>query len=138
MASLNECSFIGNLGKDPEIKVMQSGKKKATFSIACSDTWKDETTGEKKEHTEWIPCSCFEPLANVVEQYIKKGSKVFVRGQYKTRSWDDPSTGAKRYATDINVDKLIMLDSRPAGQAGHTQGQAEYNAPSTASDDCPF
>lgn len=112
---LNRCEFIGNLGADPEIRVMQSGSKIATFRIACTEKWKDQS-GEKKEKTEWIPVVIFaEGLAGVAEQYLKKGSRCYVAGQFCTRKWQDQS-GQDRYSTEVVLrpydGKLILLDRR--------------------------
>jgi len=154
MASLNHCSFIGNLGKDPEVRAMQNGKKVASFSIACSETWKDKATGEKKERTEWIPCTAFDPLAGVIERYVKKGSKIHVSGPFQTRSWDDPQGGGKKYKSEIMVKDLIMLDAKREGsqgggyQAGASAAQSAGSAPESGfgddygadagGDDLPF
>lgn len=148
MASLNECNFIGNLGRDPEIKTLQSGAKVANFSIACSEQWKDKNTGEKKEQTEWINIVVWqEGLVRVIEQYVKKGSKVYVSGQMKTRKWQDQS-GADRYSTEIVLQgfggKLILLDGRNnsgGGQAEPQQQQSRQQSNSAATyeaDDIPF
>lgn len=110
---LNRCEFIGNLGRDPEIRTTQSGDKVANLRIAVSEKWKDRDTGERKERTEWIPVTIWGPLAKVAEQYLHKGSKVFVSGKFQTRKWQDQS-GADRYSTEIVLQgpqsQLTMLD----------------------------
>jgi single-strand DNA-binding protein len=99
--SLNEVRLIGHLGKDPEIRRTQDGRPIANFSIATSRQWKDKTTGERKEHTEWHRIVVFsEGLAKVVEQYLKKGMQVYVSGELQTRKWTDQA-GADRYVTEI-------------------------------------
>jgi single-strand DNA-binding protein len=114
---LNKVTIIGNLGKDPEIRTMQSGDKVANFSVATSERWKDKTTGERKEKTEWHRVVVFnQGLVKVIEGYVKKGSKVYLEGQLETRSWDDSKTGEKKYSTEIALrpfkGELVMLDTR--------------------------
>lgn len=148
MASLNSCSFIGNLGKDPEIRTVQSGEKVANFSIACSEQWKDKTTGEKKEATEWVNVVVWGALAGVVEAYLRKGSKVFINGKMKTRKWTDKE-GKDRWSTEIVLQgfdsKLIMLDGTKQGDGGQSaHGEAKQNGyqpqgrASADLDDIPF
>jgi len=119
MSSLNKVQIIGNLGKDPEIRHSQSGDKIASFSIACGETWKDKQTGEKKEKTEWINCSCFGKLAEIIEKYVFKGSKVYLEGKYKTRTWD--KDGTTQYTTYVDVKNMIMLDGKPEQSANNAQ-----------------
>lgn len=108
---LNKVQLIGRLGNDPEIKTLPNGEKLATFSLATSETWKDKNTGEKKENTEWHNISIFGALANVVEQYIRKGKQVYVEGKIKyTKSTD--KDGIERYYTNIQVNNLLMLGSK--------------------------
>lgn len=111
--SINKVILVGNLGKDPEIKHSQDGNKIVTFNIATSETWKDKS-GEKKDRTEWHRVVIFSPgLADVAEKYLKKGSKVYVEGQLRTRKWQDAS-GADKYSTEIVLSGfnayMIMLD----------------------------
>lgn len=115
MASVNKWIGVGNLGKDPEVRYTQSGDAIANFSIACSESWKDKATGEKKEQTEWVRCSCFGKLAEICGQWLKKGSQVYIEGALKTRKWTDKE-GVERYTTDIRVDEMKMLGSKPEGQ----------------------
>jgi len=120
--SLNKVMLIGNLGADPEIRSFQNGGKVANLRIATSETWKDKTTGEKKERTEWHTVAIFsEGLVGVVERYLKKGSKVFVEGKLQTRKWQDQS-GADRYSTEIVIQglggTLTMLDGAQGGGGG--------------------
>ena len=100
--SLNKVLLIGRLGADPDIKQMVNGKSVARLSIATSNTWKDKNTGEKKEKTEWHRVVIFnEGLVNVVQQYVKKGSQVYIEGQLSTRKWTDEKSGQDKYSTEI-------------------------------------
>jgi len=100
--SLNKVLLIGRLGADPEIKQMVNGKSVARLSIATSDTWKDKSTGEKKEKTEWHRIVIFnEGLVNVVQQYVKKGAQVYIEGQLTTRKWKDEKAGVDKYSTEV-------------------------------------
>jgi len=115
--SLNKVLLIGRLGADPEIKQMVNGKNVARLSIATSQSWKDKSSGEKKEKTEWHRVVIFnEGLVNVVQQYVKKGANVYVEGQLSTRKWKDESSGQDKYSTEIVLQgynsSLTMLDSR--------------------------
>ncbi|MEM7679769.1 MAG: single-stranded DNA-binding protein [Pseudomonadota bacterium] len=116
--SLNKVTLIGNLGADPEVRSMQSGDEVVNLSIATSETWKDKQSGERKEKTEWHRVVIFSPgLVNVVKNYVKKGSKVYLEGQLQTRSWEQ--NGEKKYTTEIVLRgydaKLVMLDGRSGG-----------------------
>ncbi|RGP41290.1 Single-stranded DNA-binding protein [Altererythrobacter insulae] len=120
--SLNKVMLIGNLGADPEIRSFQNGGKVANLRIATSETWKDRNTGERQERTEWHTVAIFsEGLVNVVENYLKKGSKVFVEGQLQTRKWQDQQ-GNDRYSTEVVLrgynGTLTMLDGRGEGGGG--------------------
>ena len=100
--SLNKVLLIGRLGADPEIKQMVNGKSVARLSLATSNTWKDKNTGEKKEKTEWHRVVIFnEGLVNVVQQYVKKGTQVYIEGQLTTRKWKDEKSGLDRYSTEV-------------------------------------
>jgi single-strand DNA-binding protein len=114
-ASLNRVQLIGNLGNDPEVRTMQNGGQVVTLSIATSESWKDDTSGERRERTEWHRVVVFNGLAKIAEQYLHKGSKVFVEGQLRTRKWQDQS-GADRYSTEIHLSTfhgtLILLDKK--------------------------
>jgi len=101
--SVNKVILLGNLGADPDVRTMQNGKKVCTFSLATSDSWKDKDTGEKKEKTEWHRVVVFnEGLAGVVENYIKKGTKLYIEGSLQTRKWTDDS-GTEKYTTEIVI-----------------------------------
>jgi single-strand DNA-binding protein len=116
---LNRCEFIGHLGADPETRRMQSGKPVVNMRLAVSETWRDRETGERKEKTEWITITVFsEGLCKVAENYLRKGSKIYVSGSWQTRKWQDQS-GADRYSTELVMQgfdaKLVMLDGKPEG-----------------------
>jgi single-strand DNA-binding protein len=120
--SVNKVILVGNLGADPEVKSFQNGGKICNLRIATSEDWKDRTTGEKKERTEWhqVVLST-DGLVGVAERFLRKGSKVYIEGQLQTRKWQDAS-GNDRYTTEIRVGgfdgKLVMLDGAKGGQAG--------------------
>jgi single-strand DNA-binding protein len=120
--SVNKVILVGNLGKDPESRTFQNGGKVVSFSVATSENWKDKQSGERKEKTEWHNVSIFsEGLARVAEQYLKKGSKVYLEGQLETRKWQDQS-GNDRYSTDVVLrnfnSAMVLLDSREGGGGG--------------------
>ena len=111
MASVNKVILVGNLGRDPEIKVFPSGDQVANVTIACTDKWKDKQTGEAKEHTEGVRLVFNGRLAEIAGQYLRKGSQVYVEGSIRTRKWQDQS-GQDRYATEVRVDQMQMLGGR--------------------------
>jgi single-strand DNA-binding protein len=122
MAGVNKVILVGNLGKDPEVRRLPSGDAVVNFSLATSENWRDKQTGERREKTEWHNVVIFnENLAKVAEQYLKKGSKVYVEGQLQTRQWEDQQ-GQKRYTTEVVLQRfrgeLQMLDSRGGGGGG--------------------
>ncbi|MEX0311267.1 MAG: single-stranded DNA-binding protein [Tateyamaria sp.] len=124
--SVNKVILIGNLGRDPEVRTFQNGGKVCNLRIATSETWKDRNTGERKERTEWHSVAIFsEPLARVAEQYLRKGSKVYIEGQLETRKWQDQS-GQDRYSTEVVLrpyrSELTMLDGRDGGGGGSFGG----------------
>ena len=108
---LNKVLIIGNLGADPEIKYTQAGSPVANLSVATSERWKDKNTGEQKEQVEWHRVVIFGRLAEIAEQYLKKGSKIFVEGKLQTRDWED-SEGKRRYTTEVVAREMTMLDSK--------------------------
>jgi single-strand DNA-binding protein len=129
--SLNKVMLIGNLGKDPEVRKMQSGDSVVNFTLATSETWRDKNSGERKEKTEWHNIVVFnEGIAKVAEQYLKKGMKVYVEGALQTRSWEDQS-GVKKYTTEIVLQKyrgeLQMLDSRNEGSSRGSGGEYDQS-----------
>jgi single-strand DNA-binding protein len=128
--SLNKVMLIGNLGADPEIRSFQNGGKVANLRIATSETWKDRSTGERQERTEWHTVAIFsEGLINVVENYLKKGSKVYVEGQLQTRKWQDQQ-GNDRYSTEVVLrgynGTLTMLDGAGGGGGGNRSSGGGY------------
>lgn len=136
---LNKCCFIGNLGKDPEIRSLADGRKMASLSLGVSERWKDKSTGEQKSKTEWIKIAIFnEGLAGVAEKYLHKGSKIYIEGQMQTRKYTDKD-GAEKYSTEIVLQgfdsKLIMLDrggeTSTDGKAG---GESAANEPKPMGD----
>ncbi|MEH6662881.1 MAG: single-stranded DNA-binding protein [Parasphingorhabdus sp.] len=127
---INKVIIVGNLGKDPEVRTFANGGKVCNFSVATSESWKDKSTGERKEKTEWHNISIYnEGLAGVAEKYLRKGSKVYLEGKLQTRKWQDQS-GNDRYSTDVVLQgfdaKMEMLDSRQGG-GGQGGGQGGSN-----------
>lgn len=120
--SVNKVILIGNLGRDPEVRSFQNGGKVCNLRIATSETWKDRNTGERREKTEWHSVAIFqEGLVRIAEQYLKKGSKVYIEGQLQTRKWQDQS-GQDKYSTEVVLQgfggTLTMLDGRDGGGSG--------------------
>ena len=153
--SVNKVILVGNLGRDPEVRSMQSGDKVCNLSLATSENWRDKNTGERREKTEWHRVVIFDPrLVDVAEKYLRKGSKVYVEGQLQTRKWTDQS-GQEKYSTEVVLQRfrgeLTMLDSRggDGGGGGYSDNQGgssqgDYDAPSSGGgggdldDDIPF
>ncbi len=128
--SVNKVILVGNVGKDPEIRSFQNGGRVASFSVATSESWKDKATGEKKEKTEWHRISILnDNLINVVENYVKKGSKLYIEGQLETRKWTDQA-GAEKYSTEVVLrpyrGELTLLDSK--GSGGSSMGGGDYGS----------
>ncbi|MFQ5622198.1 MAG: single-stranded DNA-binding protein [Paracoccaceae bacterium] len=126
--SVNKVILIGNLGRDPEVRSFPNGGKVCNLRIATSETWRDKQTGERRERTEWHSVAIFsEPLVRVAEQYLRKGSKVYIEGQLETRKWQDQS-GNDRYSTEVVLrpyrSELTMLDSRSEGGGAPAGGDA--------------
>ena len=126
--SVNKVILIGNLGRDPEVRTFQNGGKVCNLRIATSETWKDRNTGERKERTEWHSVAIFqEGLVRIAEQYLRKGSKVYIEGQLQTRKWQDQS-GQDRYSTEVVLQgfggNLTMLDGRDGGGGGGGGGSS--------------
>ncbi len=124
--SVNKVIIIGNLGRDPEVRTFQNGGKVCNLRIATSETWKDRTSGERKERTEWHTVAIFnEGLVRIAEQYLKKGSKVYIEGQLETRKWQDQS-GQDRYSTEVVLrpyrSELTMLDGKGESGGGPSYG----------------
>jgi len=131
--SVNKVILVGNLGADPEIRYTQAGKKIANLRLATSESWKDRQTGERREKTEWHRVVIFsEGLANIAEQYLKKGSKVYVEGQIQTRKWQG-NDGQDRYTTEVVLQGfnsvLTMLDGRSGGGGGFDSGPSDGGDP---------
>jgi len=138
MSSVNKAIIIGNVGKDPEIRSTQNGRQIASLSIATSETWKDKATGERKDRTEWHRVSVFnDALVNVISNYVKKGSKLYIEGAIQTRKWTDKD-GVEKYSTDIVLQnyngKLVLLDSRKHND----QEDAQQSTPQDLDDEIPF
>ena len=136
--SVNKVILVGNLGRDPEVRTFQNGGKVCNLRIATSENWKDRNTGERREKTEWHSVAIFsEPLARVAEQYLRKGSKVYIEGQLETRKWQDQN-GQDRYSTEVVLrpyrSELTMLDGRgdnQGGGGGYGGGQGGYGGGSS-------
>ena len=136
MPSVNKVILIGHLGQNPDSKTTNTGGKIVSFSVATTESWKDKSTGEKKDRTEWHRVVIFnENLASVAERYLKKGSKVYLEGQLQTRKWTDNS-GQEKYTTEVVLQKfggsLLCLDGRPSGEEGHVSQQAVHSVVSDA------
>ena len=106
---VNKVILIGNLGKHPEITILPNGDPVANFTIATSETWKDKKSGQQKEHTEWHRVTAYKRLAEIVGEYLSKGSKVYIEGRLQTRKWQDTS-GVERYTTEVVANEMSMLD----------------------------
>ena len=134
--SVNKVILLGNVGKDPEIKATTSGVAVATFSIATSERFKDKT-GNWQDRTEWHNLVAYQRTAEIVRDYVKKGTKLYVEGRLQTSSWDDKTTGQKKYKTEIIVNDLSLLSGRgEGGEAGSSgSGGASYSKSNTASFD---
>jgi len=127
---VNKVILVGNVGNDPEVRYMPNGNAVANVSLATSDTWKDKNTGEQQERTEWHRLVFFNRLAEIVEQYVKKGGKLYVEGRLQTRSWEQD--GVKRYTTEIVVGEMQMLDSRGSQSGDQDFGQQPQRQPAAA------
>ena len=148
---VNKVILIGNLGQDPEVKYMPNGNAVANVTIATSESWKDKNTGEQVDKTEWHRVVFFRRLAEIVGEYLKKGSKIYIEGKLQTRKWQDKN-GKDNWTTEIIANEMQMLDSRGGGSSDFNQGQgqgqgssAPQSAPAQAApanndfdDDIPF
>ena len=153
--SLNKVSLLGNLGADPEVRTMNNGRQMCTMRLATSDRWRDKSSGEQRERTEWHRIVIFsEGLTRIAEQYLRKGSKIYIEGQLQTRKWQDQASGQDRWTTEVVLQgfnsSLIMLDSRDGGggrgggggggreRGGSKDNMAETVPPNDLDDDIPF
>lgn len=127
MSSVNKVIIIGNLGKDPEMRYTQDGKAIANLTVATSEFWKDKMTGEKKEKTEWHRVTFFDKLAEIVGQYLKKGSKIYLEGKLQTRKWVDKD-GNDRYTTEILGNEMKMLSPKSEGETQRQPAPAASGA----------
>lgn len=115
--SVNKVILVGNLGKDPEVRYTPNGMAVANITIATSEVWKDKTSGENQERTEWHRVAMYGRLAEITGEYLRKGSKVFIEGRLQTRKWQDKTSGQDRYTTEIIADTLEMLGKATGGSA---------------------
>ena len=150
--SVNKVTLVGNLGRDPEIRAMQNGDKIVQLSIATSDRWKDKSSGEQRERTEWHRVVIFnDALGKIAEQYLKKGSTVYLEGQLQTRKWTDQQSGQEKYTTEVVLQRyrgeLTLLGSRPDNQISNDYNKSEIdqsgessvsNIASDLDDEIPF
>ena len=130
--SVNKVTLVGNLGRDPEIRAMQNGDKIVQLSIATSDRWKDKNSGEQRERTEWHRVVIFnDALGKIAEQYVKKGSTVYLEDQLQTRKWTDQQSGQEKYTTEVVLQRyrgeLTLLGSRPDNQIGNDYNKSEID-----------
>ena len=130
--SVNKVTLVGNLGRDPEVRAMQNGDKIIQLSVATSDRWKDKSTGEQRERTEWHRVVIFnDALGRIAEQYLKKGSTVYLEGQLQTRKWTDQQSGQEKYTTEVVLQRyrgeLTLLGSRPENQISNDQQNTEID-----------
>ena len=154
MAGINKAILVGNLGADPEVRYMQDGTAVANFNIATSESWKDKTTGEKRDKTEWHRIVAFRRLGEICGEYLSKGKQVYIEGKIQTRQWEDKD-GNKRYTTEIVASQMQMLGSRDdsysnnresgfrrdetgPGQSSRGQSAPGPGFPGEPDDDIPF
>ena len=139
MASINKVILLGNLGADPEIRYTAGGDAVATISVATSSSWNDKQSGEKREKTEWHRVVFFRRLAEVVGEYLKKGSSIYVEGQLQTNSYEDKNTGEKKFSTQIVAREMQMLGSRNSmdGQQDSSP-EMQSQEPQVFDDEIPF
>lgn len=129
MASVNKVIIVGNLGRDPETRYMPNGEAVTNVAVATTESWKDKTSGDKKEITEWHRITFYRKLAEIAGQYLKKGSSVYIEGRLQTRKWTDKD-GVERYTTEIIADTMQMLGGRPGAGGGSAAMDDDYsNAP---------
>lgn len=129
---LNKVTLIGSCGKDPESRFFPSGDRQVTISLATSERWKDKQSGERKEKTSWHNLAFNGKLADIVDQYVKKGSKIYVEGKIDYQEWE--KDGVKKYMTRIVVDNMVMLDGKSEGQAQSSAPSQQQAEPAPAND----
>jgi single-strand DNA-binding protein len=145
MSGVNKVILVGRLGKDPEVRNLENGTTVANFTLATSESYKDRTTGEKKEITEWHNIVVWRALAEITQKYLHKGDMVYIEGKLRTRSWE--KEGVTRYTTEVVADNMTMLSTKGSGSSGSGYSPVENsssdnfraNAPAdTSTDDLPF
>src|SRR6187549_1148987 len=137
MRGVNKVILVGNLGKDPEVQYLDNNVSVARFSLATNDSYKDKD-GNRVDQTEWHNITAWRGLAKIAEDFLKKGSRIYLEGKIRTRSWDDKQTGEKRYATEIVADNFIMLDRREEnGGGGSASGGYQQQQQSAAARPAP-
>lgn len=134
MSGINKVIVLGNVGKEPETRSFDSGDTVTNFSVATSEKWKDKTTGESKESTEWHRVSCFGKLSDIASKYVKKGDKIYVEGSLRTRKWTDAS-GVEKYSTEVKAEKIELLGQKSGNQPQENPAPAGLGA---MEDDIPF
>ena len=137
MAGVNKVILVGNLGKDPEVRHLESGAAVANFSLATSETYKDKTSGERKTITEWHNIVLWRGLAEVAEKYLKKGDSIYVEGKIRSRQWKDKDENT-RYTTEVVGDNMVMLGGKPSGQNSPSAEKEIINNDNDETDDLPF
>lgn len=137
MSSVNKAILIGRVGKDPETRYMPDGKAITNISLATSDSWKDKTTGEKKEKTEWHNITFYGKLAEIVQQYVKKGGQLYVEGKIETRKYTDKN-GVEKYSTSINASEMQMVGGLPSQSQQETKQESKSDGFDDIDDDLPF
>ena len=135
--SVNKVILIGNLGKDPEVRYTPNGLAVANITIATTESWKDKTSGENTERTEWHRVVLYSRLAEIVGEYLRKGSKVFIEGRLQTRKWQDKTSGQDRYTTEIVADTLEMLGKSTGGGGAANEMPSSSNAAEKSSGEAP-
>lgn len=129
---VNKVILIGNLGRDPEVRYTPSGLAVANVTLATSESWKDKQSGEMQERTEWHRVVFYQRLAEIAGEYLRKGSKVYVEGKIRTTKWQDKTTGADRYTTEIVADSMQMLDSKGGAGASSAGDASSFEKPAAA------
>ena len=141
MAGLNKVMIIGNLGRDPEMRYTPSGSPVTSFSVAVSRNWKSRE-GEAREETEWFNVTCWDKLAEIANQYLTKGKQVYIEGRLRTHSWDDKTTGEKKYRTEVVATDMTMLGQRGGEGGGDFAGSSDRvstpNGDTSEFDNMPF